>query len=164
MMIPLAIPIAIIFLLNSSYGEKILSVMMGYSSSGRGFAALFSGRLGIYKNIIEYTWQNNLLFGSGLSYFGLGYTSPHNVLLQILYQNGIIGLVGFVLFIVVSVRLILKQKDKNAHFNAIWLMLPFIFVNAMVEDTLVSHFMVLFGLYYVAAASQKNIFGGKLNV
>ena len=158
---PMLIPIAIIFLLSTSYGETITSVMMGYASSGKGFAALFSGRFEIYKNIIEYTMQNNFLIGSGVSYIGLEYTSPHNVLLQFFYQNGIIGCVGFIIFILVVIKLIFRQRNKSIYFKAVWLILPFIFINAMVEDTIVSNFMILFGLYYVSAASQKKIFGGK---
>lgn len=83
-----------------------------------------TGRLLIWIEVIDYLKLNisHLIFGSGLgsttiaevlSNVGKGYTSCHNIILEVLFDFGIIGTIIFVIMIIAVLRIIYKYKDYN---------------------------------------------------
>lgn len=83
-----------------------------------------TGRLLIWIEVIDYLKSNisHLIFGSGLgsttiaevlSNVGRGYTSCHNIILEVLFHFGIIGTIIFVIIIKGVLRIIYRFKDYN---------------------------------------------------
>lgn len=147
--LPLIILVVTINLMGTSIWNSIYSLMLGYSSAEDGINSLLSGRIGVFENVIE-NIKDHPIFGNGVTYEKLGFVRSHNVFLQILYENGIIGLLGFITFLTISIHSIIKAKSINRFYYAFYIAMPFVLINAIVEETLLGHFMVLFGLLYLA--------------
>ncbi len=152
--LPFLVVGAVVLALCLGYWEKIQSLLMGFAEKGEGLDGISSGRLTIYRNTFEFIFSNNFVLGHGVSYFLLDYVSPHNIILQILYENGIIGLCGFVALCWIFVKRIYALRHKHAIYEAVFVAFPFIILNAMIEDIILSPFMLLFSLVVFAAAKQ----------
>lgn len=78
-----------------------------------------AGRIKIIQSTIELIKQNNYLgVGTGqfsaVSYLGYKLTYPHNIFLEILLENGIIGLVLLSLTQIIFIRALIKMKKTNS--------------------------------------------------
>ncbi len=147
--LPLLIIVAGSMLSGTSFLNSIRSLLMGYSSEGGSFNKLLSGRLVLFEDVIEHI-KDHFLLGNGVTYEKLNFLRSHNIFLQILYENGIVGFLGLIVFLSSAIYRIIKAKTINRFFYAFYIAMPFILINAMVEETLLGHFMVLFGLLYLA--------------
>ena len=103
-------------------------------------------------------------FGNGLCYESFSNMRSHNFILQILYENGLVGFCGLLLFLYDTLFLIKHNKKKNKYFYAFSIMFPFILINALVEETFFSHVIVLLGLVFIIAQKKDKIQGDKLYV
>ena len=146
--------VAILIIMGTSLWDKIQDFFLGYSESGGDINNLLSGRLDVFENVIEQINKHPIL-GNGVTYEKLGLIRAHNIFLQILYENGIIGFLGFILFLVVAIRRVKKAKRINKFYYAFFIATPFILINAMIEETLLGHFMVLLGLLFLADIKKQ---------
>ena len=147
-LLPLIVFAAAMFLEGTNLWDNIRSLLMGYSSSGDGLDSLLSGRFGVFGNVLEHIAEHPWV-GNGVTYEKTGYVRSHNAFLQILYENGIVGLIGFVAFLCIAIHRVIKAKAVNVYYYSFYIAMPFVLINAMVEETLLGHFMVLFGLLYL---------------
>lgn len=150
----LCIPaIGILFLpwfINSSLGSSVKELFLGFSEEGQGLNALFSGRLSLFGDVLEHI-SHHLIFGNGVSYEKLGFMRTHNVFLQMAYENGLVGLMFFIVFLVVCIKTVYKVKDVNNYYHAFYIATPFILINAMVEESMLTNFMIMFVLLFIAS-------------
>lgn len=153
MAVPCVIVIAVGVLLFTPAVAMAKDLFLGFSSEGGGLDSLMSGRLSIIKDSAKYIAEHPF-FGNGVDYEQMNFIKLHNAFFQIAYENGIIGLVGFVAFLVICVKKIIKCRNLNAHYRAFFIAIPFIFVNAMVEDSLITTFMILFALAYLSSMDR----------
>lgn len=137
-------------LIDSDFGNSVTELLLGYASKGDGLDALFSGRFELFNNVFEFILQHPII-GNGLSYEKLSYLRTHNVFLQMAYENGLVGLTVFTIFLFVCIYTIFKNKNKNIYYHAFFVTTPFVIINAMVEETLLSNFMVVFSLLFIAS-------------
>ena len=154
-LLPIIIFLMIIAFNNTSVADSIVAFFVGNAESGESWEALFSDRIVVYSNVWEKI-SNHVIFGNGVTYEQLDYIRPHNVILQMWYENGIFGLVGFLMFLYVAIGRMVRAKAKNKYFYAFAVSAPFIFINAMVEDTMISNFMVLYGLFFLANMNKED--------
>lgn len=152
-----------VLLYDSEIGIYIRTLMLGYSSAGGSINSLFSGRFSLFGKALNLIGEH-LLLGNGLTYEKIDFMRPHNVLLQMAFENGIVGLGGFLIFLIHSIRQVWMLKDKDRWIYAFSVMIPFIFVNAMFEDSMLTSFMILIGLAFLAYAEKITACGGKKNV
>ncbi len=156
--LPVVMAAALIGTAYSPLGEKIRTVLFGYSGQWQGWDHFFSGRITIYENTVQFAKTHQLLFGNGVSYYLLDYTEPHNILLQLLYQNGILGIALFVLFLAVTVkRWSVQAKAGKKWYFALLIALPVVLLNAMVEDILLANFIPIFALPFIASAKENGL-------
>lgn len=155
----------LVFISGTPLWAKIQSLLLGYSSSGGGLNALTSGRLSLYGRVfvqsMRYPW-----LGNGLNYRPLRYIGTHNIFLQFLYENGIVGVCFLCVLLFFIIERIVRANKKNKYDNAFATAMVFVFVNGLVEDVLLSHFMILFVLTYLSSMKnqgKKNV-GGKKDV
>lgn len=164
-LMPFLVLAVVLLLLDFEYAEVLREFMLGFAKEGDDLDGVTSGRLTIYRSTLQYVFSHHYLLGNGVSMGNLGYTATHNVFLEILYQNGLVGLVGFVAFLVLFVRTIYRKRNADYCIAAFGVALPFIFLNALFEDTMICEFMILFGFAFLAAARQQdNTNGGIENV
>ena len=149
MVIPLVLIFTVVTVFFTPVGDKVKELLLGFSSEGGGLDSLTSGRLSLIKESAEYIAKHPI-FGNGVDYEQMGYIRTHNVFFQIAYENGILGLIGFVIFLIICVNKILKCRNLNIYYRAFFIAAPFIFINAMVEDSLITDFMILFTLTYLS--------------
>lgn len=138
-----------------SHNSRIFHFMIGYAQSGSiTMNRLFSGRLDIFATYFQII-KSHMIFGNGVCYEQVGIEfKPHNIILQILYENGILGLLIFSSIATVSIKRIIRARRDNKYYYAFSIALPFIFINALVEDVLLTYFMELFCLVFLASIKQ----------
>lgn len=103
--------------------ERLLYSLNNFASG----QSVSAGRSVIYKQVIEVI-KENFLFGSGIfGYIGKidyrnsdGTFYPHNIILEILLQFGIIGIIVFFIVIFFVIRKIFIQKKKNYKLDNIY--------------------------------------------
>lgn len=161
-MIPLIILVGILLIKDTELWAQIRSLFLGFSVEGQGLNALLSGRLDLFGDVLDKISQRPII-GNGVSYEKLSMRT-HNIFLQMLYENGIVGLIGFLIFLIVCIKQILRSKTNNKYFYAFYVVAPFILINALVEETMLSNFMVLFSLLYLANMRKATNNGGAENV
>lgn len=139
----------IIIFFNTNIGKNIQKLMLGYSSPGKGINALFSGRFSVYaktvKNIANYPF-----IGNGLTYEKMNFMKPHNIFLQILFENGLLGFFGLIIFFSYVVVSVYKYKNMDKYIYAFSQIIPLIILNALFEDIMLTNFMILFGTIFLA--------------
>src|SRR5699024_3131032 len=94
------------------YANDIISVARGGWES---FSS-FGGRLGIWNSIITnyiYPFKWELIFGYGSHFVKSFIEEPHNYYLQILLENGLIGIIGYLFLLSIFVYKTLKTKNTN---------------------------------------------------
>lgn len=155
--LPFAILIGAFIAFKLGYWEKIQSLLLGFAEKGEGLEGISSGRITIYRDTANFIFSHNFWWGHGVSYYLLDYTSPHNIILQILYENGIVGLFGFVTLCVIFMKRIYPLRSENACYEAVFVAFPFVMANAMIEDIILSPFILLFSLVFMAVARQERM-------
>ena len=153
-LMPLVAVLMIFWLINSPFADVTKELLLGYSSEGEGLNALFSGRFSLFGDAIEHIKQHPI-FGNGVSYEKLGFMRTHNVFLQMTYENGIVGLLCFVAFLTVCFKRIYKCRNNNNYCYAFYIAAPFILMNAMVEESLLTNFMVMLTLLFLGTMNEK---------
>jgi O-antigen ligase len=153
-LMPLIAFLMIFWLINSPFADVVKELLLGYSSEGEGLNALFSGRFSLFGDAIKHIKQHPI-FGNGVSYEKLGFTRTHNVFLQMTYENGIVGLLCFVAFLTVCLKRIYKCRNNNNYCYAFYIATPFILMNAMVEESLLTNFMDMLTLLFLGTMNEK---------
>jgi O-antigen ligase len=134
--INLLILLSIVVLSNDAVSNNFLYLFEGFSVDKSSIAidSVLSGRLEIYRNVLNFISQHPI-FGNGLCYEQLGLLRPHNVLLTILYENGLVGLILYstlFLHVIKYIRLIPRGDVKDT----LTLAIGFLVLNSMFEDCL----------------------------
>lgn len=142
---------------------KVQDFFMGFASSANNLDSLLSGRFTVFKNVLLEVMQHPII-GNGVSYEILNNMRAHNVVLCILYENGIIGLFIFAFFLVLAGRRIWSNRYKKKEFYAFSVAVIFIIANSMIEEIFFSFPIELFGLSFVAAMREQKMIGGNKNV
>lgn len=153
-LMPLVAVLMIFWLINSPFADVVKELLLGYSSEGEGLNALFSGRFSLFGDAIEHIKQHPI-FGNGVSYEKLGFMRTHNIFLKMTYENGVVGLVGFLVFLVVCFKKIYRCRNSNNCCHAFYIAAPFILMNAMVEESLLTNFMIMFTLLFLGTMNEK---------
>lgn len=135
------------------YMNDIYTVIYGFSDyvDGSVFNKLTSGRGSLITQYLG-LFLNHPLIGNGPNYV---YSRAHNIFLDLLYQNGIIGTGLFILAIVQTIKSSKKQKDdKEISFLRIYLVVAIIgamgeisFFTARVSDLLFIPAVVFLNFY-----------------
>lgn len=152
--LPLLLVVSWLVIRNSEVGIKIQELLLGYSSKGDGLNALMSGRLDVYKNVFNEALKHPIL-GNGIDYEKFGFMRSHNVFLQTFYENGIVGLILFVVFCGLSIERIRQARKLDNIYRAFAFAMIFVFINALVEDVIFADFTVIFGLFFLANMKQN---------
>ena len=118
------------------------------------FDVLFSGRFSLFGRVLGFV-QEHLFFGNGVSYDKLGNMRSHNVILQILYENGLVGFIGFIFFCIVAFNRIFERMGDNKYYFGFACAVTFIIVNGLGEEAIFSRFIMLFGLVFLASMKQN---------
>ena len=103
-------------------------------------------------------WGNNPFFGNGTGSYGYMYTGmdrndyPHNILMELLAENGLVGLIIFISIFGYIGYIMLKAKKGEFKFNShllltVWLLFSFYFLfNALVSGDINSNRMMFSAL------------------
>lgn len=95
-----------LIILTSTAFQSLFQIIADRFSEGTKLSGLTTGRTDIWKEylrgFIEY--PTILIFGEGYSAVNLGHKSPHNTLIQLVYQFGLIGLPFVIAWIFMSIR------------------------------------------------------------
>lgn len=150
---------AFIYVLISKANDSFaLQRMLMVFSSDLGIST--SGRDIFYKKAID-TFLNSPIFGNGIgayaNIFGI-YVYPHNIILEILNDFGILGLIVFLVFIIKAFKNLAKmlKQDKNEQIIAL------LFLNSITMLLFSSSYLVnaQFWMSFVLVYTYHN----KLNV
>lgn len=120
--------IVITYVINNKF-DNLVSVLHGYSdyvSSGGVLNKISSGRLGSF----QYYFQrilNHLILGNGPNYLD---SRAHNLIIDILYQN---GLPGLLLFIIILIEIHNNIKFKNLKYNYFRIIVIVMLIQSMGE-------------------------------
>lgn len=109
---------------NSNFLNKIFS--LDDVSDGRSF---------LYTDAINGFWESPI-WGNGIASFWNYTMWPHNVFLQMMYENGLIIIIPFIFILFYGIRIILSIQDNKD----MSLFLLFLILNSMIE--------LLFSSYY----------------
>lgn len=88
------------------------------------------------------------IFGHGIGSFGILYNGidindyPHNIIFELLFELGVIGLILFVLFF----SLVLRRSKLNSNSGIPLVILMYLVLNAMKSSSLIDHRMMFFVL------------------
>lgn len=126
-----------------AYAEETDLIKQQIISRGFTGADAFSGRIDVWKNAIKYIIErpNVLIFGESIhnpmaginSQMGTQMAHCHNMFLQLLIENGIIGLLPITVFFIVMITRLLRSLNNKT--TPLWLrMIPAIVVSIMVGD------------------------------
>ena len=152
-----------LFVLEERYG--FLSIMEERNAS----EDVTSGRDERWIKTADIYSQSSFLFGAGnaitpserLSKSEMTIdpnisSSPHNVYLSFLVENGILGMLNFIVLIIVLVRILIKKKIKPSYSFFVFLSLPLIMMNAeiILRNGVVAFFFWL--LFYLLQYTTKN--------
>lgn len=109
-----------------------------------------SGRVDIYHSVIE-SFKNssftNKLLGhgyNGVFYYGVTFTSAHNDFLEVLYDNGVIGLILYLFFVggIISTAIKLLKDRKETSFAVVSALMVFICMS-------VTSHLVIYPTYFI---------------
>lgn len=124
-----------------------------------------SGRSNIYANAIDMIQQSNafeFIFGHGWCSFEkyyIGHMPAHNDFLEILFDQGLLCGLFYVLFCCSIVHFAIKMsKLKSFYAPAMWTSLGIFFVNSSISHVLIyEHFFMIFGLFWgcIVAVFEK---------
>ena len=105
LMVLLCALVGIYFLLSSAMFDTILSRFVGVSN----MSALTTGRTDLWKNYLREFGENPmlLLFGSGYTDVTVGGRAAHNILIQLVFQFGLVGCALLISWFVFFVRTLL---------------------------------------------------------
>ena len=141
--------VALLFMSEDSFFIKLL---MGYAQ-GKNITLdrLFSGRFQLIGEFIPFIWRH-LFFGNGICYEFVDskLRRTHNVFIQVLYENGIVGGICLCLFIVLVV-LIIRRTSSNKYYYAFGVASVFVVLNSLVEEVFFGYFNQVLCLYYIAS-------------
>lgn len=118
-------------------------------------------RLEQIKFVIEQMTFENIFFGYGFGSFGYenigddsGY-HPHNILFEILFELGIVGLFLYLLLILVMIKNLIFKKEF-----LLWALFIYLFLNSLKSSSIVDS-RIMFGFFIVILLSKKNLFNNK---
>lgn len=96
----------------SKYGIEFYAISKSIEKL-HGNSGITSGRYSIQKHVFENLDFLNVLFGKGISSFEATYgTYPHNIVLNLFVDYGLIGVVFFIFVIVLTIK-ILKRGNQD---------------------------------------------------
>lgn len=128
--------------------------------------ASLTGRIGVWTNAIK-NISNSPIYGYGVSNGGIirlsttavGHTqiSTHNLCLEILIQTGIVGLVLWALFVIISLYANVKNKSK-AEQNIYYMLLFFTFVILFMQISSSGIYLVIIYLPMIICSNVYDFF------
>ena len=111
LMIILTLLIGTVFLLSTTFFTDLISMMLSRFSSASNLSDLTTGRIELWSQYLNALSENPLLllFGKGYSSVLIFDRASHNIIIQAVYQFGLIGC-GFLLgWMVCSIRILLGE-------------------------------------------------------
>ena len=123
----------------------------------------FSGRTYIWNSSFNYIFDNNILWGHGQPIDGnfvkLGNTlwQSHNQLLQILYENGLVGAIIFYYLIYLSLKKL--NNDNGNKINKLLAIIQFVYLIMMITEIYgyyISYYTVIIISYYCSFINVKD--------
>ncbi len=139
---------------NSAIFQGMEMFFSGFADSdNNSINGLLSGRLDVFSNVIHEIGKHPI-FGNGVTYVQLQNMRSHNAFLGILYENGMVGLLFFFVFLYIAFKRIIKMRNCNKYYYAFFIVALFIFINSMVEEILFRHSIVLLGLMFLASMKR----------
>jgi len=123
------------------------------------FEGFKNDRPTLYKMAIIDIDQRSLFFGKGTGNFGYLYLKedsqvyPHNIFIEILYENGLIGIILFMLILIPGFIKIIKQSQFNNKINFLFVVFLYFLINAQFSGDL----GINFGVFMFIFLLSKNI-------
>lgn len=153
-LIILIIALASLFVLFSNYNMFVKNVFDRFFSNEN----FMTGRSEIYSSLWEIIQNSNIFWGEGTaSTYTLFSAGAHNIYLQILYENGIIGLVIYLSFFVSCLVSAFKRKCLLS----IYVQVVFL-VYGLVGNPLYGSNLLVYYVSFVALESDSILFSHRL--
>lgn len=161
--LPLLTFFAVYFIVR--YQSEIVKVLSGYASvvsTGGLLNKLSSGRMDSIRDILDNMVKCPIL-GYGPNY---KFSRPHNIVIDLLYQNGIIGLIVFAVEICGSLKKVNLQKKRSITNKYASIAVTVYVVNSFTEisilNSLLSDLMFFSLLSIVVNENNKNLQDNRL--
>lgn len=138
--------------------QQITLVLDGYSSimnEQRGLNTLSSGRIDIFSETFDSIIQSPL-WGHGASY-QLGQVRSHNIILDILYQSGILGLFLFLSILYNWFSKVRKYKNKDEFINFSYWFCMVVLIQSLFEINLINSIATDFLFFTILGLSMSKI-------
>ena len=152
------IVLAGVFIVSSVEFNELLQMQVQRFSNANNVSNLTTGRSDLWKMYIEEISQNARIFfvGQGLSNILVQGRASHNTLIQIIYQFGIIGVIGIITWIILffkkHVTIIVFNKKNFIKYLilAIGIFLPWMALDMLYFDEFFLMFMLTYcGIEYI---------------
>ncbi|MBR0447807.1 MAG: O-antigen ligase family protein [Clostridia bacterium] len=106
-----------VFLLSSTVFTDMLGQLLSRFGQDTNLSEFTTGRIEVWTRyitaMVEDPWL--LLFGQGYTNIFIGEKPPHNTIIQVVYQFGLIGLVLFVTWLVFFMQILLGEAKIHRH-------------------------------------------------
>lgn len=138
------------FMIPNGYSSYSLNTLIRFTTNWN-FSAEYSSRGVVQEEALNYIFNNNLVLGNGIGSFHNYYGAfSHNYLIDIMNGLGIIGIVGFFVLLINSLRSFIRSdKDQGLFFILMFClsMIPLTFSSTYIET---GEFWILlfYGLLY----------------
>lgn len=140
------VPIALIFFLALLAPEAAWERIVGRTLGGEGIGSLSTGRIDLYINTLKKVPEAPVL-GHGTASFGFIIFStvttivyPHNIFLEFLFENGLIGLLLFLIFLYSVLRNMARFLKNSSLSKSLRRAYIGLFVHSMVIVQFSQHF------------------------
>jgi len=126
----------------------------------------FSSRLELYEILLNDFYNSgvfNLLFGKGTGNYGFLYSGmdqaeyPHNMILEVLYENGIIGLIILLTIIFVLLISFFKKKIIKEKMYLFVICIYFLINSFMTADISGNIFFFIFGYFALSRNTRLSL-------
>jgi O-antigen ligase len=164
MIIFLIISFLTVFLVFNNFNEENLLLRSYERLIGMSDNASVNSRFENINFVFSKMEFNNILFGYGFGSFSFEYTGidgrdyPHNILLELVFELGLLGLLIYIFFLLVLTVKMMKNDEK-------WLSITiflYLFLNSLKSLSLVDS-RIMFGIFGVLLVLKiKNTKKGKL--
>ncbi len=146
---------AVFFVLTSALFSETLQIVLFRFGQTTDLSSLTTGRTERWKLYLEVlgTDPKVLFIGRGITPLNVNGVAPHNTVLQLVYQLGLVGMVPMVAWLIGNVRDVLKRKTEKAPRLPVLVLLIGTFLPWMALDMLFFDEFFLIPLYVVAGVT-----------
>jgi len=146
---------AVFFVLTSSLFSDTLQIVLFRFGQTTDISSLTTGRTERWKLYLEVlgTDPKVLFVGRGITNWNENGEAPHNTVLQLVYQLGLVGMVPMVAWLIGNARDVLKRKTEKVPWLPVLVLLIGTFLPWMALDMLFFDEFFLIPLYVVAGVT-----------